>query len=457
MNTYIWYIISIDVKNTTRISVLLILQILILKSINCQCTQVNYSFNTQQEIDDFPINDPTCTEISGRLSITNSEIFNLDSLLRLTSVATGITIRGNTLLEDLTGLQNIVKCSNLEISNNLNLTNANGISEIEELDGNIIIVNNPRLQFFVGLNKLEHIELAVVSQNDSIFLLNAFNDILNINKFLTVSNNPNLSSLSISRSTEKIENINLINLPNLVDFEGLDSLEYVDTFQIINNDKLTLFPKLGNLKSIDGQLIIKDNDTLLTVNNLNNLEIIQNGLIIKNNTNLTAINGSAKLEYIRQKIDISNNNQLEEIEGISYNIANELDTLIITNNNNLSDCGNTFTCNYIKDDAKYHLIESNNISCNSKSEILGWCLVSTSPLDDPLSFELYPNPVEERLYIKLDSDVKVKKINIYNNLGQLLINHPFVNEPIRTGDLPNGKYFLSLISPQGVYTKTIIK
>ncbi len=444
-------------KNTTRFSILVIIKLLFLGSLCSQCIQTDYSFSTQEEIDNFPNNDPTCSEISGRLSIINSEIFNLDSLLQLTQVANSITIRSNQSLDNLNGLKNVIKTNNLEISNNPNLRDANGIAEIQELDGNIVITNNPRLQFFVGLNKLENIELAVVANNDSIFLLNAFNDITTIHKTLKVCNNPRLNSLSICSGTKSIEDIAIQDHPSLVTFNGLDSLFQVDTFQLINNDKLILFPSLDSLENVSGQFIIAENDTLNSIINLKNLTTIAHGLLLVNNRNLKTIEGSENLLSIGKEIVISNNDKLESIEGLSNVMANLIDTLIIMGNSELSFCGNQFVCDYVRNEAKFHNIALNSLGCNSVTEILNWCIVDIDPISQRPSFEIFPNPVKDELFIDYDSDITVDRIDIYNSIGKRIISTNDIKGSIWIESLPSGKYFLSIITHKGIYSRSFIK
>lgn len=454
---YIRLIIRISMKNTIRFSILLILQILIHYQINSQCTQTNYTFTSQEEIDNFPSSEPTCTEINGRLSIINSEIINLDSLLQLTKVSSSIAIRGNALLDNLSGLRNIIKCNNLEISNNPNLRDANGIAEIEELDGNIVIANNPRIQFFVGLNKLDHIELAVVTDNDSIFLLNAFNDITNINKSLIIRDNPNLSTLKVCTGTKIIENGSFINLPNLLIFDGLNSLNEIDTLQIINNDKLIQFPRLDSLEKVNGQFIIAENDTLYNLIDFANLHTIEHGLFISDNKNLNSFEGFDKLQTIGENIVIANNNRLKIIEGLNNVDATSPDSLTIINNAELNNCGNQFVCDYIRDESKYHKIENNRIGCNSSIQVLDWCLVDTKTALNKMQINLYPNPVEDILYLDHDSNHPIGSIAIYNSIGHKVIIHDEFEGQISTSALPSGKYFLTIVNHDGISSYSFIK
>ena len=66
---------------------------------------------------------------------------------------------------------------------------------------------------------------------------------------------------------------------------------------------------------------------------------------------------------------------------------------------------------------------------------------------------VYPNPVENSLYIKNSPDLK--SIKLYNNLGQLVLQSK--ETIIDVSHLSKGMYFLQINSTQGTETKRIIK
>ncbi|MFI0428769.1 T9SS type A sorting domain-containing protein [Mariniflexile sp. HMF6888] len=88
-----------------------------------------------------------------------------------------------------------------------------------------------------------------------------------------------------------------------------------------------------------------------------------------------------------------------------------------------------------------------NLSVNS--------LVSLAVTDD-YAFQkatVYPNPVENTLYIKNVSDLKF--VRIYNLLGQQVLENKAAE--IDVSELSKGLYLLQLITDQGMETKRIIK
>src|SRR5210317_1493582 len=85
------------------------------------------SLNTQQDVDDFPINYPNCTEIDGFVHLYGEDISNLNGLQSLTSIGGYVSINW-TSLTDLSGLDNLISIGGyLVIVQNDLLTNLTGL------------------------------------------------------------------------------------------------------------------------------------------------------------------------------------------------------------------------------------------------------------------------------------------------------------------------------------------
>ncbi len=82
--------------------------------------------------------------------------------------------------------------------------------------------------------------------------------------------------------------------------------------------------------------------------------------------------------------------------------------------------------------------------------------MSINDLEISKKFKVFPNPTSE--YITIHSEVNLKKINIYNSFGQLLI-HENATKPeikINVQNLNSGIYIVELINSKGrIYTKII--
>ena len=80
-------------------------------------------------------------------------------------------------------------------------------------------------------------------------------------------------------------------------------------------------------------------------------------------------------------------------------------------------------------------------------------VLSVADDDVPQKALVYPNPVENILYIKNMFDLK--SINVYNHLGQLVLQSK--EAIIDVSQLSKGMYVLQINTGQGIETKRIIK
>ena len=66
-------------------------------------------------------------------------------------------------------------------------------------------------------------------------------------------------------------------------------------------------------------------------------------------------------------------------------------------------------------------------------------------------FKLYQNPVKEQFTIKLSQGLELKKVNIYNSLGQFISST--TKNSVNTINLPHGFYFIEIETNKGKATK----
>ena len=70
---------------------------------------------------------------------------------------------------------------------------------------------------------------------------------------------------------------------------------------------------------------------------------------------------------------------------------------------------------------------------------------------------LYPNPVKNELNIKVNNEISISSVNIYNALGQLVLVATNPSESIDVSGLKTGCYFVKVISDKGTSNGQIIK
>lgn len=85
--------------------------------------------------------------------------------------------------------------------------------------------------------------------------------------------------------------------------------------------------------------------------------------------------------------------------------------------------------------------------------------LGTSDFEFSQYFNVYPNPVKDRLNISLQNNVEIKSIEIYDVLGQLIIVVPNALNVsnIDVSKLETGNYFLKIKSDRGVSSTKFIK
>lgn len=255
-----------------------LLMLLALISAKAQsCLPEGITFSTQAQIDNFQLNFPSCSEIEGTVTISGSDITNLNGLTVVTSIGGGLYIYFNDILTSLTGLGNVISIGeNLLISSNNVLASLMGLANLTSIEGNIEIWgDNPAL---TNLKGLEHIT--------------------SIGGYLGVWANSAFSS-----------------------FEGLENLTSIGgSLFIESNNGLTSLTELNNVTFIGGSLNINYNNALTNLTGLDNINAgsIDN-LMISENHSLSTCEVQSVCDYLASPngtIEINDNatgcnNQLE--------------------------------------------------------------------------------------------------------------------------------------------------
>ncbi|KAA3632290.1 MAG: hypothetical protein DWQ02_15035, partial [Bacteroidetes bacterium] len=108
-----------------------------------QCPPGHVVIQSHQDLVDFLNNYPTCTTISGDLTIgPSNDIVDLDELAGITNISGGLLIKYNTLLTDLTGLNGLSIIDNgLDINNNALLTSLPAFPNLTNINGGTINIS----------------------------------------------------------------------------------------------------------------------------------------------------------------------------------------------------------------------------------------------------------------------------------------------------------------------------
>ncbi len=70
---------------------------------------------------------------------------------------------------------------------------------------------------------------------------------------------------------------------------------------------------------------------------------------------------------------------------------------------------------------------------------------------------MYPNPVDDILYIQNQNFIIIKKIEVYNILGKLVLENKKMVFQLIMSTLDSGLYFVKIESDKGIVTKKVIK
>jgi len=165
-----------------------------------QCPTGDVQLSSQQQVDDFAVQYPNCTEISGHLILAtspnhNTNIDNLQGLENLSSIEGNLHIGsyqpsvittyawdveggyfgGHPDLTNLSGLENLQTIGgDLLISNNYKLTSISALSGLDSIGGNISLYKNHILTSLDGLANLTTIHGDLAIGNLESFCLSTF-------------------------------------------------------------------------------------------------------------------------------------------------------------------------------------------------------------------------------------------------------------------------------------------
>ncbi len=138
-------------------------------------------------------------------------------------------------------------------------------------------------------------------------------------------------------------------------------------------------------------------------------------------------------------VNSSPNMTVNSADGVTL-VTNVVDSYIwidCSDNSVVSTSGNTYLAT---NNGDYAVVGTLN-GCNDTSACFSVVNVGIYQHDD-VDLSVYPNPTHNMLYI--DSDVQIKKIAIYNVVGELIRDNISISKSISVDDLSNGSYFLMI-------------
>jgi len=439
------------------------------------CLPEGITFTTQEEIDNFQINYPGCTEIEGDVAINGDDVSNLNGLNvlysiggnlligddeysynenpllnnltgldNLTSIEGDLDISGNDALESLLGLNNLTSVNGgLSFWYNDSLTNLTGLENLTTIQGDLVIYGQFNLEALTGLNNLYEIEgnLIIGFENDpggnggNPLLLNftGLDNLHTVGGDLWIRGNYSLSSLSGLDNLNSIGgNLFIVCNPLLKSLTGLDNLNNIGGIFKVGwdlqgfgwtNNNLKSFNGLGNLTSIGGDLTILSCDSLENFQGLEALNTIGDGLHISYNDLLNTFQGLENLTSVNGQIYISGGNpSLISLSGLDNIDAGSIGNLHVQNNASLSTCEVQSICDYLAAPNGTVVILDNANGCNNPPEIADACGYTMPCLPYGDYYFYYQSDIDsfQSSYpgcIQLEGDVIISGNNITNLYG----------------------------------------
>lgn len=279
----------------------------------------------------------------------------------------------------------------------------------------------------------------------------------------------NLYGLSVLQSLGSSLFIN--HTPNLINLTGLDNLNFIGGgLYIDDNEGLTSLTGLENLITIQTDIEIWRNDGLTNLAGLDNVTFVGGSLGINNNPNLNSLTGLDNVIYVVQlhieanpslssltglanitsiygDLIISENHSLTNLAGLDNIDAASIYDLSICYNNLLSTCEVQSVCNYLASPSGGIDIHDNSTGCNSQAEVEAACsFVIVEEINSEVNFSIYPNPATNEISIKNIDGIKLEEVNIYNQLGQKVLQRKVKNNKVDISSLEQGLYIIELVT-----------
>ncbi len=324
------------------------------------CLPDGLRLSSQQEIDDFSVNYPGCTEVEGYLIIdepSSETIDNLNGLSQLKIIRGYLSFIGNRSITSLAGLDQLeYVAGDLLFKSNIAMTSLAGLDQLEYVGGDLSFFGNHELVNFTGLGQLDSIggdfilgevsynslsgnnglenmegldqlELVggniVLWQNFNIQSLDGLEQLKVIKGHLTLSFNDALSDMTSLSNLHTIGGgLSITYSENVLNLSGFSGLQNLGSLYLIGNDKLQTTTGLGPIQELTGSVVVEKNDSLVDLSGLSELNHLAGWLKIERNYSLMDLLGLSKLNHIGGSAEIVTNISVENLAGLG-----ELDSI----------------------------------------------------------------------------------------------------------------------------------
>lgn len=285
-------------------------------------TDRNFSFTTQQQIDDFIINYPNCTELPYGLMISGSDITNLRGLANLTRIRGGLRISSNDKLLNLDGLDNLKVVKVLTIEFNPLLEDLLGLSNLKNAPEGFFCFANNSLVSLLGLDNIQYFKFIRITSNESLLNLDGLENLSEVNGEVNIYNNPALQNINAFKQLRILpSNIGIKKCPSLTTLQGLENVKEIYGSFAVDSLGIESFKELKALKYIGNKVSIRSNQNLKNLEGLEFLKTVYGNLWITANPKLIDLKPLKKLKTVEGHLSITDNDQLVDLNGLNNLIS----------------------------------------------------------------------------------------------------------------------------------------
>jgi gliding motility-associated-like protein len=339
-------------------------------------------------------------------SINKTGLINLKGLNNLKSVGATFEIFNNKELVSLSGMMSLNYVGNIVISENDKILTLKDLPVLS-IFGDIVIFNNHQLKSVdfslvndtVGkinisdnynmedvdsLRNVRHVYTSVRVSGSNISSFLGLSSLISVGNDLFISDNSKIKNLDDLEHLIYVGGIlTILNLTELESLSGLKSLIKVGSLNVNNNNKLI---SLDGLEGVDTlrHCFITYNNLIKNLNGLGNLKYVNGVMLISYCDNILNLKGLENFNYLFS-LNIYGNQLLNTLEGLNKDIKVSL--VKISGNPVLQCCYLAKVILANNPDIHYgNYIENNDIGCNSIPEVMALtptttCCVSSTRTD----------------------------------------------------------------------------
>lgn len=205
--------------------------------LRAQCPPPGTIFTNQSQLDAVAANYPDCTVFSGNVVIQEARpgtIKNLEGLSQIQEIDGDLIIRQTRDLMSLQGLGQLQRITGeLNVQSNGALASLAGLEQLKYVGSQGLILSNPRLLSLSGLEALETVNGSLyIKKNPALAEMRGLSALTRIHGDLVIGENPSLESLdglgrlnSIGAGRPRAQ-LTITENPRLSDITGLSALDF---------------------------------------------------------------------------------------------------------------------------------------------------------------------------------------------------------------------------------------